>query len=69
MKLVYENKLSCENDVKDFVLEGSAEIYFENGNAYEKCVVCRFGTKVKLCVLVQRGLPVRCADRVGLQTD
>ena len=22
MKLVYENKLSCENDVKDFVLEG-----------------------------------------------
>ena len=21
MKLVYENKLSCENDVKDFVLE------------------------------------------------
>ena len=31
MKLVYENKLSCENDVKDFVLEGSAEIYFENG--------------------------------------
>ena len=24
MKLVYENKLSCENDVKDFVLEGSA---------------------------------------------
>ena len=62
MKLVYENKLSCENDVKDFVLEGSAEIYFENGKM-------RFGTKVKLCVLVQRGLPVRCADRVGLQTD
>ena len=29
MKLVYENKLSYENDVKDFVLEGSAEIYFE----------------------------------------
>ena len=70
MKLVYENKLSCENDVKDFVLEGSAEIYFENGKMrMKKCVVCRFGTKVKLCVLVQRGLPVRCADRVGLQTD
>ena len=64
MKLVYENKLSCENDVKDFVLEGSAEIYFENGKMRMKN-----GTKVKLCVLVQRGLPVRCADRVGIQTD
>ena len=30
-KLIYENKLSCETDVKDFVLEGSAKIYFENG--------------------------------------
>lgn len=31
MKLIYENKLSCAADVKDFVLEGSADIYFENG--------------------------------------
>lgn len=30
-KLIYENKLSCEKDVKDFILEGGAEIYFENG--------------------------------------
>lgn len=30
-KLIYENKLSCEKDVSDFVLEGSAEIYFKNG--------------------------------------
>lgn len=30
-KLIYENKLSCEEDVKGFVLEGSADIYFENG--------------------------------------
>ncbi len=29
--LVYENPLSCEADVKEFVLEGSARIYFENG--------------------------------------
>ena len=32
MKLFYENKLSCENDVKDFVSECSAEIYFYNCN-------------------------------------
>lgn len=31
MKLIYENNLSCADDVKDFRLEGSAEIYFENG--------------------------------------
>lgn len=30
-KLIYENKLSCAEDVKDFRLEGSAEIYFEDG--------------------------------------
>lgn len=30
-ELVYNNLLSCETDVKDFVLEGSANIYFENG--------------------------------------
>ena len=37
MKLVYENKLSCENDVKDFVLEGSAEIYFETRTSLQMC--------------------------------
>lgn len=31
MKLIYENALSCAEDVKDFRLEGSAEIYFEHG--------------------------------------
>lgn len=30
-KLVYENALSCPEDVKDFHMEGSAEVYFENG--------------------------------------
>jgi len=30
-KLIYENALSCEEDVKDFVMEGSAKVYFENG--------------------------------------
>lgn len=30
-ELIYENPLSCEADVKEFVIEGSARIYFENG--------------------------------------
>lgn len=30
-RLIYENKLACEADVEGFVLEGSANIYFENG--------------------------------------
>lgn len=35
-KLIYENKLSCAEDVKDFILEGSAEIFFENEKMYMK---------------------------------
>ena len=30
-KLIYENKLSCAEDVKGFRMEGSADVYFENG--------------------------------------
>ena len=30
-KLIYDNPLSCESDVKDFVPEGSVKVYFENG--------------------------------------
>ena len=31
MKLIYENPLSCQDDIKDFVLEGSAKITFPEG--------------------------------------
>lgn len=30
-ELIYENALSCAEDVSDFIMEGSAEVYFENG--------------------------------------
>ncbi len=30
-ELIYENPLACEADVKDFIMEGSASVYFENG--------------------------------------
>ena len=30
-KLIYSNKLSCPEDVKDFILEGSADISFVDG--------------------------------------
>lgn len=30
-KLIYENRLSCEKDIEGFIMEGSAEVYFENG--------------------------------------
>lgn len=29
--LIYKNSLSCEEDIKGFVMEGSASVYFENG--------------------------------------
>ena len=30
-KIIYDNPLSCEKDIKDFVLEGEADISFDNG--------------------------------------
>ncbi len=30
-KLIYHNPLSCEEDIKDFILEGSAKVSFEEG--------------------------------------
>lgn len=30
-KLIYHNPLSCEEDIKDFILEGSAKVSFEDG--------------------------------------
>lgn len=30
--LIYENALSCEEDIKDFILEGQAKITFPNGS-------------------------------------
>ena len=30
-ELIYQNSLSCEEDIKGFVLEGSAKISFEEG--------------------------------------
>lgn len=30
-KLIYKNRLACKEDVKDFVMEGSAKVYFEYG--------------------------------------
>lgn len=33
-KLIYENSLSCEEDIKDFVLEGQAKITFQKNAMY-----------------------------------
>ncbi len=30
-ELIYKNPLSCDADIKDFVMEGDASVYFENG--------------------------------------
>ena len=30
-KVIYDNPLACENDIKDFVLEGEADISFDGG--------------------------------------
>lgn len=33
-KLIYENPLSCQEDIKDFIMEGQAKIFFQNGAMY-----------------------------------
>lgn len=40
-RVLYLNPLSCEADVKDFVLEGKAEITFANGNMRMKNLLSR----------------------------
>ena len=39
-KLIYENPLACENDVKSFVLEGSAKITFPEGKMRMENAIC-----------------------------
>lgn len=44
--MIYQNPLACEEDVKDFVLEGSAEISFPNGRLrLENAIEADWGQK------------------------
>lgn len=45
-KLIYENSLSCEEDIKDFVLEGQAKITFQKNAMYmENALAAENGQK------------------------
>ena len=39
MQQIYNNPLACENDVKDFILEGNAKVSFVNGKLRLKNVL------------------------------
>ena len=57
-KLIYENPLSCEDDVKDFVLEGSAKITFPEGKMrMENAISAEAGQKANYVFWCNKDFP------------
>ena len=68
-KLLYQNPLSSPADVKDFVLEGSAEISFPNGAMRLRSVIDPAQAKGELCILVPCGVSRCYRNQLGVQSD
>lgn len=57
-KLIYENPLSCAEDVKDFTLEGQANISFENGKMrLENAISAEAGQKANYVFWCDKTFP------------
>ena len=57
-RLIYENPLSCEADIKDFVLEGSAKLSFENGRMrMENAISAEAGQKANFVLWCDKDFP------------
>lgn len=57
-KLIYENPLSCAEDVKNFKLEGSAHVSFENGKMrLENAISAEAGQKANYVFWCDRVFP------------
>ena len=57
-KLIYENPLSCENDIRDFVLEGSAKLSFPDGSLrMENAISAKAGQKANFVLWCDREFP------------
>lgn len=58
MKLIYENPLSCEEDIKDFVLEGSAKLSFPEGKLrMENALSAQEGQKANYVLWCPKDFP------------
>lgn len=58
MKLIYENPLSCEEDIKDFVLEGSAKLTFPEGKLrMENAISAQEGQKANYVLWCPKDFP------------
>ena len=65
-QLLYENKLACPEDVKDFVLEGQAKISFENGKMrMENALAAENGQKANYVLWCPQDFP----DNVLIEWD
>lgn len=57
-KLIYSNPLSCEEDIKGFILEGSAKLSFPNGKlCMENAISAEAGQKANFVLWCDRDLP------------
>ncbi len=57
-RLIYENKLACEADIKDFILEGSAKLSFPNGKLQmENALSAAEGQKANFVLWCNRDFP------------
>ena len=65
-QLLYENKLACPEDIKDFVLEGQAKISFENGKMrMENALAAENGQKANYVLWCPQDFP----DNVLIEWD
>ena len=57
-KIIYSNPLSCEDDIRNFVLEGSAKLSFENGKLrMENAIGAEAGQKANFVLWCDKELP------------
>ncbi|MCR5323231.1 MAG: YesU family protein [Lachnospiraceae bacterium] len=56
--LIYENSLACEDDIKDFILEGSAKLLFPNGKLrMENAISAEAGQKANFVLWCDKTFP------------
>lgn len=57
-RLIYENPLSCEEDIKDFILEGSAKLTFPEGKMrMENAISAEAGQKANFVLWCNKDFP------------
>ncbi len=68
-QIIYKNPLSCPEDVKDFIMEGKADVYFVNQKMRMKNRLSENeGQKSNFCILVPGRVSVRYRNIVEVSS-